>query len=279
MSKKDKKNCNRCRFFVWLSQEEKVILDSITDYSLSQSGSYGVCVGHNKFYTNLFIQRVYGWNENTFCSLYEEGPLIDPLNIFCPSCRKAHLNIMYSDREKGDRKIKCSNSECGKEFSQIKLNVKCRFCGGDLKLSANKNLLLFCQYCRTYVVVPVSLRVWPNLFAPHGGCSHFFNDIFCETCDESRLKRKNLLELELPNYIGDAINFHGINNDHDDISIWIYPDPENFIYDHGFKPNKPVLLSHYSIAFQEDEERLSEEEYGNLNDYDRDEIDKLLYSD
>jgi hypothetical protein len=78
------------------------------------------------------------------------------------------------------------------------LKTLCRYCNVPLVLSGGDLLKASCPQCKRSLVLAVSIKTWPGLTKPEGGCVHFTDDDNCESCNTSRTLRKSLIDLELP---------------------------------------------------------------------------------
>jgi len=94
MNEQFRDSCKKCKYFVWLTNEEFHYLDKIAGYFTLPFETYGVCLWHNKIFSNFLIQRIFWQEEDIFCSLYEEGPFVEELNIRCPKCLRAPLHLI-----------------------------------------------------------------------------------------------------------------------------------------------------------------------------------------
>lgn len=125
------------------------------------------------------------------------------MNIECPSCHVGELSV-NRPFVNGETYIiiGCSRyPECKYSVNSLKLNIKCRFCGSNLYLSGGPILTCKCLNCSKGgkgVAIPISIKTYPSLAMPDGGCIHSGDLSNCENCETSRRERKNLLEIEIP---------------------------------------------------------------------------------
>jgi ssDNA-binding Zn-finger/Zn-ribbon topoisomerase 1 len=192
--------CEICANFVRLTMAEKktpLIQTIISSPQYPQGEELtGVCC--HSLQSPLLLFNTLIFNDQYHCELYTKGFYKESLGIPCPECGKGSLTISRP-MIKGNPVIiiGCSNyPACKFSKKQVQLDVPCRTCGTKLMLSAGKILRIFCPKCLRPLSIPVTIRIWPALSKPQGGCAHFNDNTICLHCGESRHERKSLLEIE-----------------------------------------------------------------------------------
>lgn len=192
-------NCERCVHFARLTPAESAIIQP----KLIQTGiATGTCLGacfHLIRKPHLLIRRfIFGREEN--CEFFVQGFHRELLGIKCPGCKQGELSISRpSIQGKTVILLGCNRyPDCRFSAKQISLPTRCRFCNIPLILSGGDSLKCSCSRCKKGVQIPLSLKIWPNLAQPNGGCVHLEPIPNCPSCSESRKRQTNLLDLELP---------------------------------------------------------------------------------
>ena len=197
--------CQTCQFFVKLTEKEKRYLSKfdyylLKNYALSMDEFIGVCLGHQKRYPNFLLQGLILDNEFS-CTHYMKGCYSEILCDLSLSYGLDDILIIRYQNENNETEIKfcCDrNGECNSNCSLITLNIPCRFCGAPLIIKGGNILKCFCTNCGISIDIPISMRFWPGLVLPKGGCVHNEHKTHCEFCDKSRLTKTNLLNIEIP---------------------------------------------------------------------------------
>lgn len=192
-------NCERCIHFARLTAIESAIIQPKLDQAgLAKEGCIGVCF-HKIKRPHLLIRRyIFGNKEN--CELFVQGYNRDLLGIKCPICKQGELALSRPVIQgKTTILIGCNRyPDCRFSARQVPLQTLCRFCKTPIMLSAGEILKCLCPKCQRAIQIPLTLRLWPNLVNPNGGCVHPEPVQNCALCQDSRKQQINLLDLELP---------------------------------------------------------------------------------
>lgn len=205
MRKSRIKNCSDCKFFVPLSSYEKTFLDNeyaVTErLSVDNNRLAGACLRHERNYYYLLIQG-FIFSKFFYCDLFEKGRYIESWDfLVCPKCSNSKLRIRRQIKDDDEVQIffECDNFiDCRFDSSIVTIERECRYCGVNLKLEGGSVIKCYCPKCRKSIEIPITLKIWPELVLPVSGCVHIKNLSECKYCRESRNKRLNLLEIELP---------------------------------------------------------------------------------
>ncbi|MHC1740639.1 MAG: hypothetical protein AB9897_05955 [Anaerolineaceae bacterium] len=192
--------CEQCVNYVNLTEIElNYLKPTFKKLNLENNLIKGACVrpGLNP---PLLINRYPGGNE-TDCMFFEKGFYLENLNYSCPECDQGKMVIRRPKINSQPRIMFSCNRYpmCKKIINIIELETLCRFCKVPLELHSGEIMKVVCPSCYNLLEIPISLKIWPALAKPKGGCIHTNALQPCDACDASRKQRKSLLELEIPN--------------------------------------------------------------------------------
>ena len=203
--------CDLCRNLVRLTDSENLIIQP----KLSAIGGdewmvWGACLRPQRE-PRLLIRR-YIFQIHKECLFFEKGFYKELLGIPCPECYLGQLSVIRPKiNERTVIILGCNRyPDCRYTAHSLTLKTLCRFCKVPLVLTGGDLLKASCPQCKRSLSIPISMKTWPGLIQPEGGCVHFADDVNCTLCNSSRSLRKSLIDLELPSLI--RLKNHPNNN-------------------------------------------------------------------
>ncbi len=195
--------CCTCINYVRLTPtEQDLIKPRLALLDPPQRKTLGVCLRPRRQPTLLI--REYIDQDDDWCELYEHGYHKEKIGVACPSCRTGDLSISRPlINGMPVILIGCNRfPDCRFSIRATPLpKTLCRYCRTPLWITGGAVLRCFCPTCKRGTDIPISLRTWPSIVKPEGGCVHFDDQAECPTCEASRAQRKSLLEIELPIFV------------------------------------------------------------------------------
>ncbi|MCX6034940.1 MAG: hypothetical protein NTV38_08185 [Chloroflexi bacterium] len=194
--------CELCVNFVRFTKKEKLLIQpKIFRLDNDRQEVMGACLRPQR--QPRCMISYYVFENQADCVLFEKGFYKETLGISCPVCKQGQISITRPKiNEQPIIIIGCNRyPACKHTDHQLQLKTLCRYCGVPLVLTGGDLLRCSCPTCKRALSIPVSMKTWPGLLKPEGGCVHFDDEKHCSLCDASRLRRKSLIDLELPSLI------------------------------------------------------------------------------
>ena len=184
--------CDNCaNFFIFSSEEKKLLEGSFSQNSIQISTVKGVCI-RGQDSNSVFIHRILFFKyplKN--CEYLITGNKIFQTLFRCPICS----DRLFVKNETGNKTFYCKR--CNKYSQMITITTNCRFCYKPLSLEAGEVFRCECKKCGKGIDIPILPQVYPSVNPKNELCVHGKKIEDCGICLPCSTNRSNILFHEI----------------------------------------------------------------------------------
>ncbi len=191
------RHCFTCRHAVHLTLVERQVLEpQLKEHGLA-GPFYGACI-YQQPHTPLVVNRYLNKRIDD-CSYWSEGFYWEPAGAPCPQCEQGSLVVQRTWNDgQGHIHIVCSRyPDCSYYAPGVYVADSCPSCDGPLVLTADDQLICYCERCQQWMPVLVTLASRPFLLNLRGRCLHGLTYGTCRACAQSKVEHLSGVEQQL----------------------------------------------------------------------------------